>query len=424
VSERLTRALRAPRPRPATKAEDGTVLSVDAVGAEPNHPDIEAQGLLGDLQGQARQERAELIGWLLARGFDVDQIRTAFSPMLLPANRVIGDDGMLVSAREVSESSGVSLELLQRPHSAVGLVRAEDPDARLQSRADAESVLGAARLVQLGLDPAQVALIARQLMDGLTGAAVTMRHAALQALLQPGSAELELAQAFEVLAHDAEPLFGPMVEALLRLALRHSFETEAINALERAAGTLPGAREVAVAFADLVGFTRLGEQMSPEDLGLVATRLADLARDVAASPVQFVKTIGDAVMLVCSDPIKLLLTVLDLVDAAAADDFPRLRVGLAFGHAVNRAGDWYGSPVNLASRVTSAAPAGTVRVIESARKAIGDPAGVEWSVPEARHLKGIRGEVLLYGARRVPSGESRASNWENPAIDGAPGGAD
>ena len=111
-------------------------------------------------------------------------------------------------------------------------------------------------------------------------------------------------------------------------------------------------------------------------------------------------------MLVCSDPLKLPLTVLDLVDAAAADDFPRLRVGLAFGHAVNRAGDWYGSPVNLASRVTSAAPASTVRVTEAARKAIRDPAGIHWSVAEARRLKGIRGEVQLYGARRPPAGES------------------
>jgi hypothetical protein len=41
----------------------------------------------------------------------------------------------------------------------------------------------------------------------------------------------------------------------------------------------------------------------------------------------------------------------------------------------------------------------------SLRKAIGDPAGIEWSVAEARHLKGIRGEVLLYGARRLPTGE-------------------
>jgi adenylate cyclase len=261
-------------------------------------------------------------------------------------------------------------------------------------------------LVDLGLDPQQVVLIVRLLMDGLTGAAVTMRLAALHASLHPGATELELAQGLEVLAHDAEPILGPMVDALLHLALRHSVETEAINAVERTAGTLPGAREVAVAFADLVGFTRLGEQMPPEDLGLVAIRLADLAHDVVASPVQFVKTIGDAVMLVCSDPLKLLVTVLDLVDAAAAEDFPRLRVGLAFGRAVNRAGDWYGSPVNLASRVTGAAPAGTVRVIESAREAIGDPADIEWSAPEARHLKGIRGEVLLYRARRLPAAEA------------------
>ncbi len=381
------------------------MLYVDAVAEDPNHPDIEALGLLDDLQGPAREERAELIAWLLGRGFDVDQIRGAFSPMLLPANRMIGDDGMWVSPREISESSGVSLEVLQRLHRAAGLVHAHDPDARLQSRADAESVLAAARLIDLGLDPVQVVLIVRLLMDSLTGVAVAMRHAGLQALLHPGATELELAQAFEGLAHDAEPFLGPMVDALLRLALRHSFETEAINVFERATGTLPGAREVAVAFADLVGFTRLGEQMPAEDLGLVAIRLADLAHDVVASPVQFVKTIGDAVMLVCSDPLKLLVTVLDLVDAAAADDFPRLRVGLAFGPAANRAGDWYGSPVNLASRVTGVAPAGAVWATESARKAIGDPAGIEWSVPQARHLKGIRGEVLLYGARRGPIGE-------------------
>src|ERR1700740_1564999 len=337
------------------------MLYVDAVAADANHPDLEALGLLEDLEGRAHQERAELIESLLARGFDVDQIRNEFSPMLLPAIRMMGDDGTLVSPREISESSGVSLELLQRLHRAAGLVRAEHPDARLLSRADAESVLAAARLVDIGLDAQEVVLIVRLLMDGLTAAAVSMRQAALHASLHPGATELELAQAIEVLAHDTNPLLGPLVDGLLRLALRHSVETEAINAVERTAGTLPGARKVAVAFADLVGFTQLGEQMPPEDLGLIAFGLADLAHEVVASPVKFVKTIGDAVMLVCSDPLKLLLTVLDLVDAAAADDFPRLRVGLAFGRAINHAGDWYGSPVNLASRGTTVGPAGTPR---------------------------------------------------------------
>jgi adenylate cyclase len=377
------------------------LLYVDAVSAEPDHKDIESLGLLANLEGRARQERAELIAWLLDRGFDVDQIRGAFIPMLLPANRAIGDDGTSVSAREISQASGVSLELLQRLHRAAGLVRVENPDSLLRSRADAESVLYAARLVDIGLDPAQLVLIVRLLVEGLTGAAAAMRQGALQASLHPGATELELAKAFESLAKEADPLLGPMVDDLLRLALRHSFETEAINVAERAAGTLPGAREVAVAFADLVGFTRLGEQLPPEDLGLIAGRLSDLAHDVVTSPVQFVKTIGDAVMLVCADPHQLLMTVLDLVEAAAADDVPRLRVGFAFGRAVSRLGDWYGSPVNLASRVTSAAPPGVVWLTESAREAIGDAAGIEWSFAGAPHLRGVSGGVRLYAVRRT-----------------------
>jgi len=373
---------------------------VGAVAAETDARDIEARGLLADLQGPAREERAELIAWLLGRGFDVNQIRNAFSPLLLPANCALGDDGTSVTTRELADSSGVGIELLQRLHRAAGLVRVENPDAPLQSRADAESVVHAARLVDFGLDPAQVVLIVRLLVDGMTGAAVAMRQAALQASLHPGATERELAQAIERLTEEAEPLLGPMVDDLLRVVLRRSFETEAVNEAERAAGTVPGAREVAVAFADLVGFTRLGEELLPEELGVIAARFSDLAHDVVTSPVQFVKTIGDAVMLVCADPRNLLTTVLELVEAAA-DDFPPLRVGFAFGRAVGRAGDWFGSPVNVASRVTSVAPAGTVRVTESAREAIGDTPGVEWSLAEARHLRGIDGAVLLFDARRA-----------------------
>jgi adenylate cyclase len=153
-----------------------------------------------------------------------------------------------------------------------------------------------------------------------------------------------------------------------------------------------------------VGFTSLGEQLSPEELGLVAGRLADLARDVVVDPVQFVKAIGDAVMLVCADPAKLLITVLNLVEAAGTADLPRLRVGIALGHAVSRAGDWYGSPVNLASRVTSVAPPGTVLVTDAARRAAGAATGVTWTAAEARHLKGFSGEVRLFAACRNSTG--------------------
>jgi adenylate cyclase len=180
--------------------------------------------------------------------------------------------------------------------------------------------------------------------------------------------------------------------------LRHSFENEAVGAAERASGTLPGGRPITVAFADLVGFTQLGEALPPEELSEVATRLANLTRDVVTEPVHFVKTIGDAVMLVSPDAQMLLTAVLEVMEGAAAEGLPRLRAGVASGLAVTRAGDWYGSPVNLASRVTSAAPPGAVLVAESARAEIGDVAGIAWSFAAARHLRGVQGEVRMFRA--------------------------
>ena len=94
-----------------------------------------------------------------------------------------------------------------------------------------------------------------------------MRQGGLQALLTPGATEVDLAGAFEPLAGDMKPLIDSMIRELSWLALRHSFETEAVGAAERATGTLPGGRPITVAFADVVGFTRLGEALPPEELG-------------------------------------------------------------------------------------------------------------------------------------------------------------
>jgi adenylate cyclase len=96
----------------------------------------------------------------------------------------------------------------------------------------------------------------------------------------------------------------------------------------------------------------------------------------------------------------LVVAVLDLVDAAAADDLPRLRVGVATGCAVSRAGDWFGSPVNVASRVTAAAQPGAVLIADSTKDAIGNGGGFEWVPIGARPLRGVSGEVKLFEVRR------------------------
>lgn len=359
--------------------------------------------LLDGLEGDARTQRAELIPWLLDRGITAEQIRHEIAPALLAPRRILGDDGQYLSAREISEQVGIDLDLLQRLQRAMGLPSVDDPDAVVLPRADAAVVADAQRFIELGLEPDQIVLISRVLAEGLGRAAEVMRYAALAAVLTPGATELQIARASEELVAAVAPLIGPMIQDMLFVQLRHALETEAVNASERAEGVpLPGARLVSVAFADLVGFTSLGEVVPPEDLERLANRLADAAREVAVGPVRLIKTIGDAVMFVSTDPAALLDSALALVAATETDDdFPRLRVGLATGMAVSRAGDWFGSPVNLASRVTGAARPGTVLVAESTREAIGEAERFTWSFAGPRRLKGIKGEVKLFRARRA-----------------------
>jgi adenylate cyclase len=360
---------------------------------------IEASGLLDGLEGQTRAERAELIEWLLGDGFTVEHIRSEFAPMLMPAGRVVGDDGVYVSTRQICEDTGIDLELLEAMQRALGLPRVDDPDAPVHLRADAEAAAQAQMFVDVGFTREQLIAVARVLGHGMAQAAEVMRQVVLEAVIEPGATELQIAKAYGELVQRASPLLGPLAEGVLRLQLRHGLETEAVSVAERAAGQLPGAREVTVCFADLVDFTRLGEAVPPEELEHLANRLSGLARDVAAPPVQFIKTIGDAVMFVSTEPAALLRVALDLLASAEKEGLPQLRVGLASGAAVRRAGDWFGSPVNLASRVTSAARPGTVLVAESAHEAIGETDEFSWSFAGARHIKGIKGEVKLFRAR-------------------------
>ncbi|MDH6244524.1 adenylate/guanylate cyclase domain-containing protein [Mycobacterium sp. OTB74] len=348
-------------------------------------------------------DRAELVDWLLAEGFTEQQIKESFAPMLLPARRALGDDGTLLSARQISEQTRVDIEVLQRLLHAAGRPRSEDPDAALYLPVDARLVEYAQQALAVGLGEDQIVAVVQVMVDGLARTVEVMRHAVLEVTTRPGATELDAAKASGAITAQVAPLLGPLIQDMLRAQLLHAMQDEEVSATERLAGRpLPGSGQVSIGFADLVGFTSLGEELPPEELERMSYRLAELARELAAPPVRFVKTIGDAVMLVSPEPVPLLQVLLQLVEAADADEaLPRLKAGMATGMAVSRAGDWFGSPVNQASRVTGVARPGAVLLAESARDAVADAPGFTWSFAGARKLKGIREEVPLYRARRA-----------------------
>ena len=365
--------------------------------------DFAAEGLLDGLEGTARAERLALLEQLTDEGVPMSELRrtTATGTVIfLPADRVIVGPERYTAA-EVAERSGVETEFLVAARRAMGLPIPE-PDEAVYTEAELESARRVLVAREANISDDEILELLRVLGRGLSQAAEALRALPLKLVLEPGMSERELATRYGEAAAQLYPMVDPLISNVLALHLRHSAQSEVISAMERSGGRLPGSREVAVCFADLVGFTRLGEEVAPEELGHLAARLETLASEVAAPPVRLVKTIGDAAMLASPDPDPLLRAALDLVDAADAEgeDFPQLRAGAALGLALPRAGDWFGRPVNLASRITAVARPGSVLVERGVRDSAGD--AYSWSFAGERRLRGIRGSVPLFRARRLP----------------------
>jgi adenylate cyclase len=366
--------------------------------------DFAAEGLLDGLLGTARAERLALLVQLTDEGVPLSELRRTSATgtiMYLPADRVIVGPERYTSA-EIASLSGVEEEFLVAGRRAMGL---PIPEADEAVYTDAE--LETARMTHVardaGISDEDLLELLRVLGRGLSQAAESLRTLPLKLVLEPGMSEAELAQRYAESTAALYPMVNPLVSNLLALHLRHLTQSTVVSELERTGGRLPGSREVAVCFADLVGFTRIGEEVAPDELGRLAARLEALATEVSAPPVKLVKTIGDAAMLTAPEPGPLLEAALNLIDAADAEgeDFPQLRAGAAVGLALPRAGDWFVRPVNLASRITSIARPGSVLAEREVRESARDSYG--WSYAGERRLRGIREPVPLFRARRLPA---------------------
>jgi adenylate cyclase len=220
----------------------------------------------------------------------------------------------------------------------------------------------------------------------------------VRSFLRPGDTERDAGLRFAELADTMMPFLGPLLENPARLHLREIVRREVIGRAEVTSGRLPDTREITVGFADLVGWTRLAET-APEAVGSVAGRLATAAADVAQPPVRLIKLIGDAAMFVSPETDPLLDATLRLIDFAGAEErFPSLRAGVARGPALGRAGDWYGRPVNLASRVTDVADPDALLTTLEVREAAGET--FEFGAPKELSLKGFDEPVAVYPTDR------------------------
>ena len=149
-------------------------------------------------------------------------------------------------------------------------------------------------------------------------------------------------------------------------------------------------------FADLAGFTALTEAHGDSSANRIAADfVAGVRRILANYDAEEVKTIGDEVMIRAVDPETAVRIGLQIVDQLAFHRSPPVRVGVHSGPAIHRDGDWFGSTVNVASRVANAAKPGEVLLTDATRSELGD--GFELEARGARYLKNVPKLVPVYG---------------------------
>jgi adenylate cyclase len=371
--------------------------------------DFEAEGLLDGLEGKAREARQQLLEQLAGDGCSLEELKEAVAAgrlTLLPVERAVAGEGPRYTAHELAQLAGVDLDTLQRFRAALGIPYG-DPDERRGTEADLEAAKRMKAFLHAGLPEDGMLQVARTIGMGTARIAEANRELIIRTLTQPGDTERDVARRFAAAAEYMLPLVGPTLTYALQAHLLEQIRRDVIGAADLEAGEIGGTLELTVCFADLVEFTRLGEEIAPEELGMVAGRLEEMASAVAEPPVRLVKTIGDEVMLVSTEAEPMVAAALQLIAAAEAEgqQFPWLRAGLASGPTLPQSGDYYGRSVNLASRITGVARPGSVVVDEATKEAVGE--AFAYSYVGERRLKGIDTRVKLFRARRP--GESRSS---------------
>jgi adenylate cyclase len=378
--------------------------------------EVDFTALLDGLEDEDRAARERLLERLAGEGYTLEELSAAIEEdrlALLLVERVFGG---AYTAQELEEQTGLPAAQMLRIRRLLGLPE-PSPEDHVFGEEEVEAAKSITLFLSSGLGEESIAEITRVMGEGMARLAATTAAAFVAAFLKAGDSEDEVAERFASLAEQLIPALDPVLSAAYKQHLAEAVRRGILSSAERETGEAGGATDITVCFVDMVGFTRLGAEIEAQELGGLATKLAELANDVTEPPVRLVKTIGDAAMFVSPDPGALVSVALSLLAAVEAADLPSLRAGVASGPALQRAGDYYGHAVNLASRVTGAARPGSVLCTKEVRDATRDR--FDWSYARKHGLKGMPEPVSLYRARRLTAAEEpgAAKTTKKPKAD-------
>src|SRR3954470_5975685 len=337
-----------------------------------------AEGLVPLRDGEwtpAALAQARIVARLRARGHGLGQLRAAAQEGRLAYGHLEDlfpdDDAGTCTLAEAAEQTGLEPELIKRLWSNAGF-----PAASLEALSDDDLELLRCWAAVLDAGLPLVAFLQLVRVYGLALAQIADAEVKLfhlfvhEPMIRDGAPVLDIAEELSDLASELLPLAGPIMDTIHQRLLRHFLEQDVVGHLEHVADDPAlGRMRVAIAFADLAGYTRLTEELGEEEALEVVERFVELVGETLPDTARVIKTIGDEAMIVGTDVTALADWAVGLV--ALSTERPLPRIGLHVGSALYRDGDYYGRAVNLAARVSARATGGEVLVTREVKEAAG-----------------------------------------------------
>jgi adenylate cyclase len=350
--------------------------------------------------------QARIVARLRERGHSLEEIREAtesgrlafgFVEELMPAHE--RTHTLDAAAAETGlEPALIERLFLSMGFNATSVERLSDGDLELLRHVAVVLAAGFPLVALL-----QLVRVYGQALAQMADAEVRLFHLYVhEPLMRQGVPGIRMGEEMEELARELLPLASPIMDHVHQRYLAHFVEQDVIGHMESDLEDAPldlGRLRVAIAFADLAGYTRLTEEAGEEEAVDAVERFIEDVEVTLPDEARVIKTIGDEVMIVGSD-------AAGLVDWAVgfqrlvADRRPLPRIGMHYGPTLYRDGDYYGREVNQAARVAARAAGGEVLVTRPVVELAGRNLEFE-RIGEVR-LKGFQDATELFVARAVP----------------------
>jgi adenylate cyclase len=349
---------------------------------------------------------ARLVARMRERGYSLEEIREAGDSGRLAFGYLQGLFAPTQTTHTLEEAvhdTGLEPALIERILTTLGL-----PASAVDriSESEIEVLRYSAAVLAAGFPLIaflQLARVYGQALAQMADAEVRLFHMYVhEPLMRQGVPGVQIAEEMQHLAAELLPLTSPMMDLVHKRLLSHFIDQDVIGHME---ADLDGDERldlghlrVAIAFADLAGYTRMTEELGDEHAVDLVERFVSDVEHTLPDDARIIKMIGDEVMVVGNDPGALVDWAVGFQQLHQARPLPR--IGMHYGAVLYRDGDYFGREVNQAARVAARSGGGEVLVTREIVEAAGPHLELE-RIGEVR-LKGFSDATELFLARSAP----------------------